>query len=73
MSQATPKNKADPVIWTVDDVAEYLRMSRSKVYRLVREQSIPGVRIGKAWRFRKDLLDAWLSERAEQSMKTGGK
>jgi excisionase family DNA binding protein len=69
----TPKKKDDPVIWTVHDVAEYLRMSEAKVYRLVKEQRIPVVRIGKTWRFRKDLLDAWLDRCTESSLKIDGK
>lgn len=59
----------DPAIWTVHDVAEYLRMSEAKVYRLAKEQKLPVVRIGKTWRFRKQLLDQWLDERSESSLK----
>jgi excisionase family DNA binding protein len=69
---APPKND-DLVIWTVHDVAKYLRMSEAKVYRLVKEQRLPVVRIGKTWRFRKDLLDEWLSNCTESSMKTSKK
>lgn len=60
MSDETPKNNETFVILTVRDVAEYLRLSQAKVYRLAREGSLPVFRIGKAWRFRKDLLDEWL-------------
>lgn len=67
-----PKND-DPVIWTVHDVAEYLRMSEAKVYRLVKEQQLPVVRIGKTWRFRKDLLDNWLNQCTESSLRKDGK
>jgi excisionase family DNA binding protein len=56
-------------ILTVREVAEYLRISEAKVYRLVKERSLPVVRIGKAWRFRKDLLDEWLSQCTESNMK----
>ena len=56
--KATP----DSAIMTVKDVAEYLRMSEAKVYKLTKEGVLPAVRIGKTWRFRKDLLDAWLEE-----------
>jgi excisionase family DNA binding protein len=63
----------DPVaIMTVHEVAAYLRMSDAKVYRLVKAKQIPVVRIGKAWRFRKDLLDDWLSQRTEASLKVDG-
>jgi excisionase family DNA binding protein len=73
VAEDTLKTKDAPVIWTVHDVAEYLRMSEAKVYRLVREQQIPVVRIGKTWRFRKDLLDEWLSQCVQSSMKIDGK
>jgi excisionase family DNA binding protein len=64
----TSKKKEEPVIWTVHEVAQYLRMSEAKVYRLAKEQQLPAVRIGKTWRFRKDLLDAWLSQCTKSSM-----
>ena len=51
---------AHTAIMTVKEVAEYLRMSEAKVYRLIKQGVLPVVRIGKTWRFRKDLLDAWL-------------
>ena len=53
---------AHTAIMTVKEVAEYLRMSEAKVYRLIKQGVLPVVRIGKTWRFRKDLLDAWLRE-----------
>jgi len=56
-------------ILTVREVAEYLRMSETKVYRLVKEHHLPAVRIGKVWRFRKDLLDDWLSQCTESNLK----
>jgi excisionase family DNA binding protein len=59
-------------ILTVREVAEYLRMSETKVYRLVKERRLPAVRIGKSWRFRKDLLDDWLSQCTESSMDDDG-
>lgn len=64
--------KKDPItILTVREVAEYLRMSEAKVYRLANERHLPAVRIGKSWRFRKDLLDRWLSQCTESGLKTG--
>ena len=49
-------------ILTVKEVAEYLRMSAAKIYRLVKEGLLPALRLGKTWRIRKDLLDAWLEQ-----------
>lgn len=66
------QKKEEPSIMTVRDVAKYLRLSEAKVYRLVNKGSLPVVRIGKTWRFRKDLLDDWLAERSKQEMQSSG-
>jgi excisionase family DNA binding protein len=70
MSESAKVKKTDSTILTVRDVAEYLRMSEAKVYRLANERNLPAIRIGKSWRFRKDLLDKWLSQCTESSLKT---
>jgi excisionase family DNA binding protein len=71
MPEKIQKPGVDLAILTVREVAQYLRMSETKVYRLVKERRIPVVRIGKAWRFRKDLLDDWLSKCTISSMNDG--
>ena len=60
--------KTEHTIMTVREVAEYLRLSEAKVYRLVNEGQLPVVRLGKTWRFRKDLLDEWLAEQSRQEL-----
>jgi excisionase family DNA binding protein len=72
MPESIAVKKKELGILTVHEVAEYLRISEAKVYRLVREHRIPVVRIGKSWRFRKDMLDDWLIECTEASMKGEG-
>jgi len=62
MHKENQKMVSDSEIMTVRDVAEYLRMSEAKVYKLAKEGALPVVRIGKTWRFRKDLLDDWLEQ-----------
>jgi excisionase family DNA binding protein len=69
MSESVKARKADFTILTVREVAEYLRMSEAKVYRLANERHLPAMRIGKSWRFRKDLLDEWLSQCTESGLK----
>ena len=55
-------------ILTVHDVARYLRLSEAKVYKLARESCIPAIRLGKSWRFRKDLIDEWIRKETVQSL-----
>jgi len=71
-----PETLKEPVkhktIMNVREVAEYLRISKAKVYRLANQGGIPVMRIGKAWRFRKDLLDQWIRQNTEASIEDVG-
>ena len=57
-------------IMTVHDVAQYLRLSQAKVYRLAQAGAIPAMRIGKSWRFRKDLIDEWFRRSVHESLES---
>ena len=57
----------NPRIMTTGEVAKYLRVSRSTIYRLVKQGKIPVSRISKHLRFRKDVIDRWLSEKEANS------
>jgi excisionase family DNA binding protein len=48
-------------LWLVDDVAEYLQISRDAVYRLVAQRAIPHTRIfrRKGLRFHPDEVERW--------------
>ncbi|ASF38917.1 MULTISPECIES: helix-turn-helix domain-containing protein [Halobacillus] len=43
-------------IMTVSQVAEYLQISEVTTYKLVQEGRIPGFKIGRHWRVRKEDL-----------------
>lgn len=58
-------------ILNVDELSDYLKIPRSTIYKLVREGKIPAQKIGRHWRFRKETIDHWLGERAEEGAKTG--
>jgi len=53
----------EPRMMTTAEVAKYLRVSRATVYRLVKEGKIPVSRISKHLRFRRDIIDRWVSEK----------
>ncbi|MGH7362295.1 MAG: helix-turn-helix domain-containing protein [Candidatus Methylomirabilales bacterium] len=46
---------------TLQEVATYLRLHRSTVYRLAREGVIPGFKVGNQWRFAKERVDQWMA------------
>ena len=47
-------------ILTVRDVAVYLKMAESTVYKLANDGQIPGRKVGGGWRFSKKELERWL-------------
>lgn len=50
-------------IMTPKEAAKYLGFHLVTIYRLLKKQEIPATKIGGQWRFKKDVLDAWLLER----------
>ena len=50
--------EAMPPLFTMSEVAEYLQVSTSTVYRLIRDGALKGTRIGQSLRFtRKNIED----------------
>ncbi|NQT85098.1 PTS sugar transporter subunit IIA [bacterium] len=47
-------------ILTIREVAKYLKMNERSIYKLAHQGLIPTVKIASQWRFRKNLIDAWL-------------
>jgi excisionase family DNA binding protein len=52
-------------IYTIPEVAEYLKMSKSKVYDLVKQEKIPFIRIGRNVRIRQSDFLKWLDEKTQ--------
>lgn len=64
MNEASPDKDSKDEVMTVAEVARYLRLSEAKVYRMAKAGEIPAIRIGRAWRFKRELIDAWLREQS---------
>ncbi len=50
-------------VMDIQDLSVYLGMGKSKIYALIREKKIPASRIGRQYRFSKEVIDQWLKER----------
>jgi excisionase family DNA binding protein len=46
-------------VMTVREVAAYLSVHPSTIYRLLRQNQIPAFRIGGDWRFNIEAIDRW--------------
>jgi len=53
---------SDPhgTVFTIGELAGYLKISKSTLYKLAQEGSVPGVKVGRHWRFHRGAVDAWL-------------
>ena len=54
---------------TLEQIAEYLQMSTSSIYKMAQKGKIPAYKVGRQWRFRKEEIDAWIKK--QKSPKAG--
>jgi len=47
-------------VLTVDEVAAYLKVHPSTIYRLVRHKALPGFKVGSDWRFTIASIEKWI-------------
>ncbi|MBD0315672.1 MAG: helix-turn-helix domain-containing protein [Nitrospiraceae bacterium] len=52
-------------IMTVVEVARFLRVPKSTVYKLARLGELPASKIGKHWRFLRRDIDQWMHSRSQ--------
>lgn len=47
---------------TIEELAIYLKIAKSTLYKLAQEGKLPSQKVGRHWRFHKDAIDRWLME-----------
>jgi excisionase family DNA binding protein len=45
---------------SVDEIVEYMGVTRDTIYKWIAEKSMPAHRIGRPWKFKKAELDEWI-------------
>jgi excisionase family DNA binding protein len=51
-----------PPVMTLKDLAEYLKVHPSTIYRLLKTGQLHGFKVGSDWRFNREHVDRWLFE-----------
>ena len=59
-------------ILTIGELADYLRISRSTLYKLAQEGRAPYRKVGRHWRLRKQAIDRWLEHGGADDANAGG-
>ena len=49
---------------TLQEVAEYLQLSKDMIYRLAQNGRIPASKVGSRWRFKRERIDRWMEDMA---------
>lgn len=57
----------DSEFLTAEEVAEFLRLPLSTVYKLVQDKKLPGFKVGKHWRFRREAFQEWIKQKENNS------
>jgi len=57
---------------TIDELAAYLQVAKSTLYKLAQEGKVPGQKVGKHWRFSRQVIDSWLAERQDDGSAPAG-
>ena len=53
--------KPDLQVMTFDETAELLRISRPTLFEIIKRHEIPCRKVGRSWRFNKEVVLNWLS------------
>ncbi|MEA1924092.1 MAG: helix-turn-helix domain-containing protein [Pseudomonadota bacterium] len=49
---------------TIENLATYLKLSRTKLYGMAQRGEIPASKIGNQWRFDREDIDQWMKSHA---------
>ena len=47
---------------TLEELAEYLKISKHTLYKMVEKGKLPALKIANQWRFKKLKIEKWLEE-----------
>jgi PTS system nitrogen regulatory IIA component len=53
---------AEREIMTIEEVADYLRVSERTVYDWAQKEMLPGGKLGTSWRFRRSDIERWVDQ-----------
>jgi excisionase family DNA binding protein len=56
---------------SVDEVCEYLGVSRDTIYRWIRGRQMPARSVGRLWKFKKEEIDQWIRAGDNQTALSG--
>jgi len=62
-----PMSIKDNTILTINEVAEFLRVSNSTLYALLKSEGFPAFKVMGSWRVHKPKLDKWIQDQIDDN------
>lgn len=56
-------------VLTLEEAAQYLKVAKPTLYRLLEDGKIPAFKVGNQWRFTRELIDTWLWDQLPKKKK----
>jgi excisionase family DNA binding protein len=53
-------------VMTLEQVAEFLQVHASTIYRLLKKHRIPAFKLGSDWRFSQESIERWIAARESE-------
>ena len=53
-------------ILDMQEACDYLKMAKPTLYNYVRAGDIPAFKMGRVWRFSRDILESWVHNRVHE-------
>jgi len=63
-SQLKELNMNTVRLLSVEEICQYLGLSRDTVYKWIETKGLPAYRLGRLWKFKKEDVDKWLEQHA---------
>ncbi len=60
---------SEDTVFTVQELAAYLRMQPVTIYKHAKAGKLPCFKVGANWRFKKSTIDRWIAEQEEHENK----
>jgi excisionase family DNA binding protein len=55
------KDNSSPIM-TVQEVAAFLRVHTTTIYRLLKQGKLTAFKFGSEWRFNREVIEAWMKK-----------
>lgn len=56
------KVKIEDRLLTIEEIADYLRISVHVLYKMAQQDRIPAFKVANKWRFRRNEIDSWIEK-----------